>query len=44
MARIRKRHPGYHVDEFLTAMRFVPEGARIFREAARRIDAAPAKG
>jgi DNA-binding SARP family transcriptional activator/TolB-like protein len=37
MAAIRKRLPGYCVDDFLTAMQFAPEGAALFREGARRI-------
>ncbi|HEX7882847.1 MAG TPA: transcriptional regulator [Afipia sp.] len=37
MAAIRKRLPGYCVDNFLTAMQFAPEGAALFREGARRI-------
>lgn len=37
MAAIRKRFPGYRVDDFLTAMQFAPEGAELFREGARRI-------
>lgn len=37
MAVIRKRSPGYRVDDFLTAMQFATEGAELFREGARRI-------
>ncbi len=37
MAAIRARFPGYRVDDFLAAMRFAPEGAALFRAAARRI-------
>lgn len=37
MVAIRKRLPGYCVDDFLTAMQFAPEGAALFREGARRI-------
>ncbi|MGL4560313.1 MAG: transcriptional regulator, partial [Afipia sp.] len=37
MAVIRKRLPGYRVDDFLTAMQFAPESAELFREGARRI-------
>jgi DNA-binding SARP family transcriptional activator len=37
MQAIRKTLPGYSVDDFLTAMQFAPEGAALFREAARRI-------
>jgi DNA-binding SARP family transcriptional activator len=40
MATIRKRLPGYRVEDFLTAMKFAPEGVALFRKAARRIDAA----
>ncbi|MFL5002756.1 MAG: BTAD domain-containing putative transcriptional regulator [Xanthobacteraceae bacterium] len=37
MATIHKTLPGYGVDHFLTAMRFAPEGAALFRQAAKRI-------
>ena len=37
MAAIHKRLPDYRVDDFLTAMQFAPEGAALFREAAKRI-------
>lgn len=37
MAAIRKRLPGYRVDDFLAAMQFSPESAELFREGARRI-------
>lgn len=37
MAVIRKRLPGYRVDDFLTAMQFAPESAELFRQGARRI-------
>jgi hypothetical protein len=37
MAAIRKAVPGYDVENFLTAMHFAPEGAALFRQAARRI-------
>lgn len=37
MAAIRKRFPGYRVDDFLTAMQLAPESAELFREGARRI-------
>lgn len=37
MAAIRKRLPGYRVDDFLTAMQFAPESAELFRQGARRI-------
>jgi TolB-like protein/tetratricopeptide (TPR) repeat protein len=37
MAQIRKRLPGYSVEDFLTAMRFAPDGTALFRRAARRI-------
>ena len=40
MAAIRKRLPGYNVDDFLRAMQFAPDGAALFREAAKRIAAA----
>jgi DNA-binding SARP family transcriptional activator/TolB-like protein/Flp pilus assembly protein TadD len=35
-AEIRRRIPGYSVEDFLTAMRFAPDGAALFRQAARR--------
>jgi len=35
--RIRASLPRYGVEDFLTAMRFDPPGAALFREAARRI-------
>ncbi len=38
MAAIRKRLPNYGLENFLTAMQFTPEGAALFRKAARRID------
>jgi Flp pilus assembly protein TadD len=37
LASIRRALPRYRVDDFLTAMRFAPEGERLFREGARRI-------
>ena len=37
MAMLRKRLPGYRIEDFLTAMQFAPEGAALFREGARRI-------
>jgi Flp pilus assembly protein TadD len=37
MASIHKALPDYRIDDFLTAMQFAPEGAALFREAARRI-------
>ena len=37
MAAIRARVPGYRVDDFLAAMQFAPEGAALFRAAAKRI-------
>jgi len=36
-ASIRRTLPRYRVDDFLTAMRFAPEGERLFREGAKRI-------
>ena len=37
-AEIRKRIPGYRIDDFLTAMQFAPDGAALFRQGrqARR--------
>jgi tetratricopeptide (TPR) repeat protein len=37
LASIRRTLPRYRVDDFLTAMRFAPEGERLFREGAKRI-------
>jgi DNA-binding SARP family transcriptional activator len=37
LASIRKTLPRYRVDDFLTAMRFAPEGEGLFREGAKRI-------
>jgi DNA-binding SARP family transcriptional activator/Tfp pilus assembly protein PilF len=37
MAAIHMRLPGYRVDDFLTAMRFAPEDAALFREGEKRI-------
>jgi DNA-binding SARP family transcriptional activator/TolB-like protein len=37
LASIHKMIPGYDLDDFLAAMQFSPEGAALFREAARRI-------
>jgi hypothetical protein len=37
LAAIRKRLPGYRVDDFLTAMRFAPADAALFRDGATRI-------
>ena len=37
LAAIHKTLPRYRVDDFLTAMRFAPEGERPFREGAKRI-------
>ncbi|MGE0720028.1 MAG: transcriptional regulator, partial [Alphaproteobacteria bacterium] len=34
---IRRRVPGYRVGDFLTAFRFDPAGAALFRDAARRV-------
>lgn len=34
---IRKMAPGYRVDDFLTAMRFAPDDAALFRAGAKRI-------
>jgi tetratricopeptide (TPR) repeat protein len=35
-AEIRKRIPGYRIDDFLTAMQFAPDGAALFRQGAKR--------
>jgi tetratricopeptide (TPR) repeat protein len=37
LASIHKTLPRYRVDDFLTAMRFEPEGEKLFREGAKRI-------
>jgi tetratricopeptide (TPR) repeat protein len=37
LAAIRRTLPSYRIDDFLTAMQFAPEGAKMFREGARRI-------
>jgi hypothetical protein len=37
MAAIHKTLPNYGVDHFLTAMKFAPDGAALFRQAAKRI-------
>ena len=37
LAAIRKTLPRYGVDDFLTAMRFAPEGEKLFREGATRL-------
>jgi len=34
---IREMAPSYHVDDFLTAMRFAPDDAALFRVGAKRI-------
>lgn len=38
LAQIRQKLPGYRVDDFLTAMRFGPEGESLFRKAAKKIE------
>jgi DNA-binding SARP family transcriptional activator len=35
-AEIRRRIPGYRIDDFLTAMQFAPDGAALFRQGAKR--------
>ena len=37
VASIHKTLPHYHVDDFLAAFRFEPQGAALFRKAAKRI-------
>jgi TolB-like protein len=37
LAAVRKAVPAYRVDDFLTAMHFAPEGAALFRKAAKRL-------
>jgi DNA-binding SARP family transcriptional activator len=37
MAAIRKAVPGYGVEDFLTAMLMTPDGAALFRQAAKRL-------
>ena len=38
LTTIRKTLPNYRVDDFLAAMRFAPDDARLFREGAKRIE------
>jgi TolB-like protein len=38
LALIHKSNPRYRVEDFLTAMRFEPEGAALFRQAAKRTE------
>ena len=38
LASIRKTLPDYGVDDFLSAMRFAPEGVALFRKGAKRLD------
>jgi TolB-like protein/Tfp pilus assembly protein PilF len=37
LAAIRERQPGYTIDDFLSAMQMAPDGADLFRAAARRL-------
>jgi tetratricopeptide (TPR) repeat protein len=37
LASIRRTLPRYRVDDFLTGMQFAPEGAKLFREGAKRL-------
>jgi tetratricopeptide (TPR) repeat protein len=37
IASVHKTLPNYRIDDFLTAMRFDPEGEKLFREGARRL-------
>jgi DNA-binding SARP family transcriptional activator/Flp pilus assembly protein TadD len=37
LAAIRKTMPRYRVDDFLATMQLAPEGAKLFREAAKRL-------
>jgi Flp pilus assembly protein TadD len=37
LSAIRKSLPRYGIDDFLTAMKFAPEGEQSFRKGARRI-------
>lgn len=37
LAAIRRRLPGYRVDDFLAAMQFEPSGAELFRNAAKKL-------
>ena len=39
LAAIRKTLPRYRVDDLLAAMQLAPEGEKLFREAAGRIEA-----
>lgn len=38
LASIHKTLPRYRIDDLLATMQFAPEGAALFREAAKRID------
>jgi hypothetical protein len=37
LAAIRRRQPGYRVDDFLAAMQFEPGAAELFRNAAKTL-------
>jgi DNA-binding SARP family transcriptional activator/TolB-like protein len=37
LASLRKALPSYGIADFLTAMRFAPDGEKLFREAAKRV-------
>ena len=37
IAAIRRTLPHYRVEDLLTAMQFAPDGAKLFRQAAKRI-------
>jgi hypothetical protein len=36
-ATLRRAHPGYGIKDFLTAFRFDPNGAALFRRGAKRV-------
>ncbi|WP_245974242.1 tetratricopeptide repeat protein [Bosea caraganae] len=40
LAAIHRSLPQYGIEDFLTAMRFTPDGERLFRESARRVGGA----
>jgi hypothetical protein len=40
-AALRRLMPNYCVDDFLTAMQFAPEDAKLFHTAATKIEAEP---
>jgi Flp pilus assembly protein TadD len=39
MAAIHRKQPGYGLGDFFSAMQFAPDGAALFRKAAKRLGA-----